>query len=71
MASWWEAGKPRHVLLTPSLPLRAGSEEEDQGLQGLEEEGQGEKGGRAQVPLRRHQQQEEEMLLGERVSVST
>lgn len=49
----------------PLSLCRARSEEEDQRLQGCQEKGQGEKGGRAQVPLWRDQQQEEERLLGE------
>jgi hypothetical protein len=55
------------VLVTAALVTmsRTWSEKEDQKLQGWEEEGQGEKNGRAQVPLWRDHQQEEERLLGE------
>lgn len=54
------------VLLIPPRPFRAWRAEEAQRLQGCQEEGQGEEGGRSQVPLWRDQQQEEEGLLGER-----
>lgn len=53
----------------PLSLFRAGSEKEDQRFQGCKEKGKGEKGRRAQVPLWRDQQQEEERLLGECVCV--
>lgn len=64
------SGPSEAVLVTATLVTmsRARSEEEEQRRQRFQEKGQGQESGRAQVPLRRDQQ-EEEGFLGECVCV--
>lgn len=68
---WQGRSGPSEALLVTAILVtmsRARSEEEEQRHQRLQEKGQGQESGRAQVPLWRDQQ-EEEGFLGECVRV--